>query len=268
MDNEECTLWMGDIEPWMDESFIMKAFIKCGFKLNNIKIIRNKFMNKCRNYGFIIFDNFEDANKAIFKLNAKLIPQTNIFFKLNLTKTNKKTTKNAYVGNLPLTMNDIDLYNMFKKKYPSVYYASIITDRGISRGYGFVHFSKEEEYKKCLEEMDVIIMEDRVVRVKEKKNNNNDYMGINKFINKNDYFLDNENRTNYSSLEKEQDLSLFSSSQNKSFSEHLESLDSYENNELYKKVRETADKIIEHQKSINKFNEISKMILYYSSNQN
>ena len=267
MNAEECILWMGDIEPWMNESFIMNAFIKCGFQPNKIRIIRNKFMNRCRNYGFVAFDNFEDANNAIFKLNAKLIPQTNIYFKLNLTKTNKKGTKNAYVGNLPPTMNDMDLYNMFKSKYPSVYYASIITDRGISRGYGFVHFSKEEEYKKCLEEMDVIIMEDRIVRVKEKKNNNNDYMSIKNYINENNYFSDNENNTNYSSVEKEQDLSLSSSSQNKSFSEHFESLESYENNELYKKMQETADKIIEHQKSINKFNEISKMILYYSSVQ-
>lgn len=267
MKAEECTLWMGDIEPWMDELFIMNAFIKYGFKPKNVKIIGNKFMTKCRNYGFVTFDNFEDANNAIFKLNAKLIPQTNIFFKLNLTKTNKKTTKNAYVGNLPPTMNDMDLYNMFKSKYPSVYYASIITDRGISRGYGFVHFSKEEEYKKCLEEMDVIIMENRIVRVKEKKNNNNAYMNIKNYINKNNYFLDSESSTNYSSLEKEQDLSLSSSSQNKSFSEHFESLESCENNEIYKKIQETADKIIEHQKSINKFNEVSKMILYYSSVQ-
>ena len=168
MNTEDCTLWMGDIEPWMDESFIMNAFNDCGFKPNNISIIRNK-MNRFRNFGFITFDNFQEANNAIFRLNAKVIPQTNIYFKLNLTKNNKKSTKNAYVGNLPPTMNDNDLYNMFKSKYPSVYYASIITDNGISRGYGFVHFSKEEEYKKCLEEMDVIIMDNRIVRVKEKK---------------------------------------------------------------------------------------------------
>ena len=267
MNPEKCTLWMGDIEPWMDESFIMNAFVKCGFKPISIKIVRNRF-NKYRNFCFISFDNFEDANNAIFKLNAKTIPGTNIYFKLNLTKANKKTTKNAYVGNLPPTMNDIDLFNMFKSKYPSVYYASIITDRGISRGYGFVHFSKEEEYKKCLEEMDVIIMENRVVRVKEKKNNNNDYMSKYNYIYENNSFVDNENETNYSSVEKEQDLSYSNSSQSKTFSDNLELLENYDNTELYKKVQETADTIIEHQKSINKFNQISKMILYYSSGQN
>ena len=264
MNAEECTLWMGDIEPWMDESFIMKAFNECGFKPNNIKIIKNKMY---RNFGFVNFGSFQDANNAIFKLNARQIPQTNKYFKLNLTKSNKKTTKNAYVGNLPPYMNDIDLYNMFKVKYPSVYYASIITDNGISRGYGFVHFSKEEEYKKCLEEMDVIIMEDRIVRVKEKKsNNNNDY--ISKYNYMNNYSNESssvDNDTNFSSIEKEQDLSISNSSQNKSFSDNIDLLESNNTNELYKKMQETADKMVEHYKNINKFNELSKMILYYSS---
>ena len=285
MNTEDCTLWMGDIEPWMDESFIMNAFNDCGFKPNNISIIRNK-MNRFRNFGFITFDNFQEANNAIFRLNAKVIPQTNIYFKLNLTKNNKKSTKNAYVGNLPPTMNDNDLYNMFKSKYPSVYYASIITDNGISRGYGFVHFSKEEEYKKCLEEMDVIIMDNRIVRVKEKKNKNDDDYSIknnnyntlfyrnnnyNTLFYRNSNYLNEyssvDNETNFSSIEKEQDLSDSNTSQNKT-SNNIELLESNDINELYKKVQETADKIVEHYKNINKFNEITKMILYYSSESN
>ena len=88
------------------------------------------------------------------------------------------------------------------------------------------------------------------------------------YIYENNSFVDNENETNYSSVEKEQDLSYSNSSQSKTFSDNLELLENYDNNELYKKVQETADSIIEHQKSINKFSQISKMILYYSSVQN
>ena len=261
MSTKECTLWMGDIEPWMDEPFLMDAFAECGFKPNGIKIVKNNYFNKSRNYGFVSFDNFEEANNAIFKLNAKLIPKTNIYFKLNLTKNNRKTTNNAYVGNLPPYMTDIQLYNMFKTKYPSVYYASIITDRGVSRGYGFIHFGKEEEYKKCLEEMDVIIYENRVVRVKEKKNKNDEYIN-NNFINESSF---SDNETNISSQKKEQDLSSSSSTQNDTFSDNIELLESDDTNELYKKMQENADKIVDHYKSINKFNEMSRMVLYYCS---
>ena len=264
MNNKECSLWMGDLELWMDESFIMNAFFECGFKPNNIKIIKNKVLNKLRNFCFVNFENFQDAYDAILKLNARRIPQTNAYFKLNLTSNNKKTTKNAYVGNLPPTMNDMDLYNMFKSKYPSVYYASIITDKGISRGYGFVHFSKEEEYKKCLEEMDVIIKDDRIIRVKEKKNNNNSFLNQNNYINESS-FIDNKFNSSRNEKVQEKDSSSSDSIKNKIFSDNIELLESDDNKELYKKMQESADKIVEHYKTVNKSNEISKMILYYSS---
>ena len=74
-----------------------------------------------------------------------------------------------------------------------------------------------------------------------------------------------DNDTNFSSIEKEQDLSTSNSSQNKSFSDNIDLLESNNANELYKKIQETADKIVEHYKNNNKFNELSKMILYYSS---
>ena len=167
--NSEGTLWMGDIEPWMDESFIIDSFKDYGFKPKNVKLIIDKRFNKFKNFCFVSFNNLKEANEALFNLNAKKIPKTNMFFKLNLTKNNSDNYKNIYVGNLSPKINDIELYNYFKSKYPSVYYASIITDKGISRGYGFVHFSKEEEYQQCLKEMDGTLFHNKVIRVKEKK---------------------------------------------------------------------------------------------------
>jgi len=162
----ETALWMGDIESWMDESFIIDTFTQSGYKPKKVKLITDKRTNKCGNFCFVTFSNLAEANEALFNLNAKKIPNTNIFFKLNLTKNNTKTKKNAYVGNLPRNMNDIELFNFFKSKYPSVYYASIITDNGISRGYGFVHFSDENEYHRCLNEMDGIIIKNKRINVK------------------------------------------------------------------------------------------------------
>ena len=243
--NTEGTLWMGDIEPWMDESFIIDSFKKCGFKPKNVKLIIDKRFSKFKNFCFVNFNNLKEANDALFNLNAKKIPKTDMFFKLNLTKNNSENCKNAYVGNLSPQINDIELYNYFKSKYPSVYYASIITDKGISRGYGFVHFSKEEEYQKCLKEMDGTLFHNKVIRVKEKKNlnesfksNYNAYNNINylpylnnKFINSfyTDIKFEEENSSYFnddstlSSQEKDQDLfpSKSSNFQKKTFCENI-----------------------------------------------
>ena len=287
--NTEGTLWMGDIEPWMDESFIIDSFKDYGFKPKNVKLIIDKRLNKFKNFCFVNFNNLKEANYALFNLNAKKIPKTDMFFKLNLTKNNSENYKNAYVGNLSPQINDFELYNYFKSKYPSVYYASIITDKGISRGYGFVHFSKEEEYQKCLKEMDGTLFHNKVIRVKEKKNlnesfksNYNSYNNINylpylknKFINSfyTDIKFEEENSSYFnddstlSSQEKDQDLfpSKSSNFQKKTFCENIEIIENDDNFSLNSKIQESVNKLYEHEKSNKKIKEISSLILYYTN---
>jgi len=290
--NSEGTLWMGDIEPWMDESFIIDSFKDYGFKPKNVKLIIDKRFNKFKNFCFVSFNNLKEANDALFNLNAKKIPKTNMFFKLNLTKNNSDNYKNIYVGNLSPKINDIELYNYFKSKYPSVYYASIITDKGISRGYGFVHFSKEEEYQQCLKEMDGTLFHNKVIRVKEKKNsdenlkikynayNNVNYLSHlnNKFISSfyTDINLEEENSSyfnddsTFSSQEKDQDLFSSNSSnfQKKTFCENIEMIENDNFFSLNLKIQESVNKLYEHEKNNKKINEISSLILYYSANYN
>ena len=64
----------------------------------------------------------------------------------------------------------MELYAFFKSKYPSVYFASIMRDKGVSRGYGFVHLGNDEEYNRCLKEMDRIVFRNKILKVKEKNN--------------------------------------------------------------------------------------------------
>ena len=277
----ENTLWMGDIEPWMDELFIRNSFVEYGFNPNKITLIRDKRFQRNKNFCFIEFNSFQEVTNALFYLNSKKIPRTNIFFKLNIAKNNEKTkfSKNVYVGNLTPRINDVDLYNIFKTKYPSVYYASIIADNGVSRGYGFVHFSKEDEYKKCIKEMNGIVLDNKIIKVSEKNNNNKETSNKFNYINNTPTFpsfndesssLDNED--NFSNQEKEQDLSLSVSSNNnnsnnRTFSDNLELLKTEDNITLNKVIQEQVDKLAIYYKN-KKPNQISKALLYYSSNWN
>ena len=259
--NIENSLWMGDIEPWMDEVFIEKSFIQCGFLPKNIKIIKEKETTNFRRFCFVYFNTFQEANNALFKLNTKKIPNTNIFFKLNLARYSNhskkfKYYKNLYVGNLSKNINDIKLYNIFKSKYPSVYYASIITDsNGISKGYGFVHFSKEKEYKACLKEMNGIFIDNKIIRVKE-KNNDDEENNKKYYIKKKKSFKIEENTSSDN-----EELN----SPKSAFVKNIELLESDNIGELYKKMKESVDKTFEHYKYIKKIEEISRIILYYGS---
>ena len=277
MNTEEGTLWMGDLESWICESFIIDSFQKFGFKPKKVKLITDKRTNKNRNFCFVTFNNLEEANEVLFKLNAKKIPKTNMFFKLNLTKNNPKINKNLYVGNLPRKVNDIELFNFFRTKYPSVYYASIITDNGLSRGYGFVHFSDEKEYQKCLSEMDGITFFNKIINVKEKKAdepNKKIITSINILPYVNNYMnlfylpkmLEKETSpiNNFLINKKEKENIPESSFKNNSFSENIELLKRNDNKVLYTKIQESIGKMIDnHYKNNKNFKEISKMVFYY-----
>jgi len=292
MYNEE-TLWMGDLESWMNASFIMNSFIKFGFKPINVKIIIDKRPNKNQNFCFVTFNNLEEANNALFKLNGKQIPNTSKFFKLNLTKKSSVNQKIIFVGNLPDQICHNDLYNYFKPKYTSVISASIISDDNISRGYGFVHFTNEVEYQKCLKEMDGKLFNNSKINVRPKNNPiqiNNKFGQICPIISNNKFKCININNQNkiiakYSNIiqidsstisskdnKKENLLSLNSNGKKKqAFLGNinlLKSNDNIELKELKVKIQESIDKMIEYYKNIKKMNEIPKMILYFSSNQN
>ena len=161
----ENILWMGDIEPWMNELVIKKSFIENGFEPKNIKFIKDKKYNIFQNYCFIYFDNILDASNALCTLNGKKILNSNVNFKLNWANKNSENYKNVYVGNLPTKVTDVELYNFFKSKYPSVHHASIVRENGISKKFGFINFIDDEEYQKCLKEMDGAVFHNNIIRV-------------------------------------------------------------------------------------------------------
>ena len=93
----ESSLWMGDIEPWMNRDMIFNAFLEHGLKPSSIKMITDHKSNLSRNYCFINFETMAEANKALLNLNGKKIPNTNINFRLNWANKHCEKNKNLYI---------------------------------------------------------------------------------------------------------------------------------------------------------------------------
>ena len=168
----ESTLWMGDIEPWMTQEIIMNSFFEYGIKPSSIKMIRDHKLNISKNFCFINFENMVEANNALINLNGKKSPKTEINFRLNWANKHCERNRNLYVGNLPSDLDDIQLFNIFKEKYPSIHHVSIMTDNGESKGYGFIQFINKNDYEKCLKEMDGYFIKGKPIIVKERKKKN------------------------------------------------------------------------------------------------
>lgn len=91
---------------------------------------------------------------------------------------NKSDNKKLYVGNLPWSVNNDSLREMFSQ-FGEVVDAVVITDRqnqGRSKGFGFVTFPTEESAKQAVEQMNEQEIEGRkiivnVARPKEESRN-------------------------------------------------------------------------------------------------
>ena len=68
--------------------------------------------------------------------------------------------------------------------------ASVVTNNGISKGYGFVLFNGEEDYEKCIKEMNGVHFYGNIIKVKEQRKKQNN------FIKNNDTNSNSDNEDN------------------------------------------------------------------------
>ena len=223
--NLENTLWMGGILPGTTETQILNSFRYFNIFPISIKFIKDKQKNKNKSYCFVSFKSFEEANNVLHFLNGKQIPNSEINFNLNWADYHG--VKTAYVGGLNLNVTKDDLFSFFKMKYKSVQNARVIcSDNGVSKGFGFVVFKNEDEYNKCLKEMNGINFFGNNIKVREQikkeesynknkkrihfdndKNVNNNIFIKNNLININDIVIQNNIINNNNNLIKYQNNS-------------------------------------------------------------
>lgn len=168
------TLWMGELEPWIDENFIRTVWYNMGEQVN-VKMIRDKFSGSNAGYCFVDFSSPAAAAKAL-GLNGQIIPNSNRPFKLNWasggglaekSREDRPTEYSIFVGDLGPEVNEYVLVSLFQNRFPSCKSAKIMTDpvSGMSRGYGFVRFSDEGDQQRALTEMQGVYCGNRPMRI-------------------------------------------------------------------------------------------------------
>ena len=88
---------------------------------------------------------------------------------MNWDNKHCENNNNLYIWNLPNDIDDIQLFNIFKDKYPSVHHVSIMTENGESKGYGFIQFINKYDYERCLKEMNGYLIKGKPIIVRERK---------------------------------------------------------------------------------------------------
>ncbi|CAN7119394.1 unnamed protein product [Brassica rapa subsp. narinosa] len=167
------SLWIGDLQPWMDEGYLMSIFSITG-EVQQAKVIRNKLTGLTEGYGFIEFVSHAAAERILQTYNGAQMPNCEQTFRLNWAQLGAGERRQSdgpehtvFVGDLAPDVTDYVLTETFKVVYSSVKGAKVVTDRatGRSKGYGFVKFGDESEQIRAMTEMNGQYCSSRPMRI-------------------------------------------------------------------------------------------------------
>ncbi|KAK6946887.1 RNA recognition motif domain, partial [Dillenia turbinata] len=167
------SLWIGDLQYWMDESYIQSCFAHSG-EVVLVKIIRNKQSGQSEGYGFIEFISHAAAERTLQTYDGTPMPNAGQNFRLNWATLGPGERRQddgndftIFVGDLASDVTDHMLQETFRVHYSSVKGAKVVTDRttGRSKGYGFVRFGDENEQLRAMNEMNGMFCSTRPMRI-------------------------------------------------------------------------------------------------------
>ncbi|TQD92193.1 hypothetical protein C1H46_022231 [Malus baccata] len=167
------TLWIGDLQYWVDENYLNTCFAHTG-EVISIKIIRNKITGQPEGYGFVEFVSHAAAERVLHAYNGTQMPGTEQTFRLNWAsfgigerRPDAAPEHSIFVGDLAPDVTDYMLQETFQTNYPSVRGAKVVTDpnTGRSKGYGFVKFADETERNRAMSEMNGQYCSSRPMRI-------------------------------------------------------------------------------------------------------
>ncbi|KAJ1405593.1 RNA-binding domain superfamily [Sesbania bispinosa] len=174
------TLWIGDLQYWMDENYLYNCFAHTG-EVASVKVIRNKQTSQSEGYGFLEFTSRAAAERILQTYNGTIMPNGGQNFRLNWATFSAGERRHddspdytIFVGDLAADVTDYLLQETFRTRFPSVKGAKVVIDRltGRTKGYGFVRFGDESEQVRAMTEMQGVLCSTRPMRVGPASNKN------------------------------------------------------------------------------------------------
>ncbi|KAK1265005.1 Polyadenylate-binding protein 5 [Acorus gramineus] len=121
---------------------------------------------RSKGYGFIQYDQEEEAQRAIDHLNGMLLNDKQVYVGLFVRRQERSVKfTNVYVKNLAETITDEEMNNLFGK-YGPITSAVVMRDAtGKSRGFGFVNFQNPDDAASAVDNLNGSTFDDKVLYV-------------------------------------------------------------------------------------------------------
>ncbi|CAJ1890077.1 unnamed protein product [Sphenostylis stenocarpa] len=160
------SLYVGDLHPDVTDSHLVDAFSE--FKsLTSVRVCKDSTTGKSLCYGYVNFVSPDDANRAIEIMNHTLLngKMIRVMWSRRDPDARKSTIGNLFVKNIPESIDNAGLQDIFKK-YGNILSSKVVTSEdGKSKGYGFVQFESEESSRVATEKLNGFTVRDKQLYV-------------------------------------------------------------------------------------------------------
>ncbi|CAH8662272.1 unnamed protein product [Schistosoma margrebowiei] len=160
------SLYVGDLHPRVSDSALQAKFSEIGPVLS-ARVCRDLATRHSLGYGYVNFEDPKHAEQALEVLNYESLMgrPIRIMWSQRDPSLRKSGKGNIFIKNLDKSIEQKELYDTFSFFGRILSCKIVMDENGQSKGYGFVHFEKEECAERAIEKINNMIIRDRVVYV-------------------------------------------------------------------------------------------------------
>jgi len=164
------SLYVGDLDRTVSEATLFEIFQNQG-AVASIRVCRDAVTRLSLGYAYVNFHQLSDAERALETLNFTPIPikggrPCRIMWSERDPARRKNGVGNVFVKNLDKTVDNKSLHDTFSM-FGNIVSVKVAQNKntGESLGYGFVHFSTDEDAQKAIDKVNGMSINGSIVKV-------------------------------------------------------------------------------------------------------